>query len=157
MLGYIPNDMTNINLVNGSANILPGIPRVTDPIHAVKMVLSDLGVEWVDVCRNIRKRENLEYRQIIQTLLSRNTMLSLAAIGVLVGYKNHATVINSKRIISQAEYVSMKTGKETELAKKYRMIESKFIILTNNKFRFYTAIQYKHNTNAESAILTGFK
>lgn len=75
-----------------------------------------------------RKREIVEARQIAMTLTKMNTALSLKAIGLRYGGRDHSTVIHAKETISNL----VETDKLFhEKVKKFQQAIENYCILTN--------------------------
>ena len=115
---------------NSDAYKIPGLLSLSDPLVAISVVLSDYNISFAEVCKKTRRRDILKYRQIVHTVLSRHTGLSMTEIGNRVGCKDHATVIHSKRVISASEYVYRKHMVKEELLVLYTEIERKYLKLT---------------------------
>jgi chromosomal replication initiation ATPase DnaA len=99
-----------------------------DPLEIIDDILKKTyNISLNEICVKSRKKEIVRMRQIVQTILRRHTWWSLAEIGVAVGMRNHATVINSIKVIEDSEFVYKKTGKKQEVYSIYKEIESKFI------------------------------
>jgi len=102
--------------------------RYIDPIKVIDDILQKTyNISLREICVKSRKKDIVRMRQIVQTILRRHTWWSLAEIGVAIGMRNHATVINSIKIIENSEFVYKKTGKKQEVYSIYKEIESQFI------------------------------
>lgn len=119
-------------MTNSGVYSLPGIPTHKDPIEAIKQILVEYNTSLQEISQKTRKQDVLIYRQIIQALLSRNTHMTLEKIGFAIGRKDHATVLNSRARIEEAEFIHRKTGKKTDTFKLYTEIETKYKQLTRS-------------------------
>lgn len=117
-------------MINSTAYIVPGIINLTDPISAIRIVLSDYNMSLDEICRKTRKKSVVQYRQVIQTILSRHTKMSLSEIGKIIGGKDHATVLHSKDVINNTEFLFKKRMIKEDLYVLYSDIETKYLELT---------------------------
>lgn len=65
-------------------------------------------------------------RQIVQVTLARFSKLTLYEIGLHTGKRDHATVINSKRNIENAEYQFKTHGVKYDILTEYLVFEHRF-------------------------------
>ena len=79
-----------------------------------------------EICIKTRKREILRMRQIVQTTLARWSKMSLQEIGILTGNRDHATVLNSKNRIENAEYLYKKYHTNSTLLTDYLRFELRY-------------------------------
>jgi len=60
----------------------------------LKIVSEKSNITKENILKKGRKRENADSRFILMKIMKKNTNLSLASIGYLIGKRNHATVIS---------------------------------------------------------------
>lgn len=83
----------------------------------IKVVGNKLEIPSAMIVGKTRKREIVEARHIAMTLIKNNTSLSLKAIGLLFGKRDHSTVINSVRKVKELIEVN-----DRVLVPKYNLI-----------------------------------
>lgn len=99
----------------------PGIlPHALSPDQRVFLAIQTVtGRTKEDYSIKTRKRDILYCRQVAHRLLREKTKMSLSTIGIMVGGKDHATVLNSIRVIQIEKDAYVKTGCKQELYSLY--------------------------------------
>ena len=82
---------------------LDSTPVASDvrPKRILRLVAAAWGVDMVSLCGQRRTRKVAQARQVAMYLLRTYTDLSLAAVGTMLGGRDHTTVIHGVRKISQ--------------------------------------------------------
>jgi len=109
-----------------------------------------------------RKREYVYARQIGMYLMSKHTNFTLSRIGIEFGNKDHATVLHSKRTISDLMDSSKKIKEEIKSLENLILYKIKVITEKKNaddsyyyiNFDDYTSIRFSDD---KGILLTGFK
>jgi chromosomal replication initiator protein len=71
-----------------------------DKIRLINRIAADYyGIIATDIYKKTRKREIVEKRQVVHYLSWKNTNANLELIGNIIGEKDHATVLHSKKTI----------------------------------------------------------
>lgn len=104
--------------------------RRLDIINKVKMiVVEEFGSIEIELAFiKSRKREIVEARQVIQTMLSRNTKWSLQYIGKNTGDKDHATVLHSRKQVANYEDTDLVFRERIEAIQRRINLEIKHIL-----------------------------
>ena len=120
-----------------SAYSIPGINNYRDPISLLKQIVTDFNVTWEFITSDSRKKEVLMFRQPIQTILSRNTNMCLREIGEVTAGRNHCTVLYSKKVIEQSEYLYNRTRRKNKSYLLYEELETKFLEMSGGRFKYW--------------------
>lgn len=126
-----------------NAYIIPGLKQGITPFTVLARILEKHNVDFNEICIKSRKREIIEYRQIVHTILKRHTSLSAHTIGTQVGMKDHCTVLWSIKAITECESLKKKHGIETGLLIKYNTIEREYLKAAGDNFKYYNSLKHK--------------
>lgn len=100
---------------------LPGLPKAKRQIKAewiITIVSEYFNTTKELIINGNRKKPYIYYRQVTQYLLQELTDMHQKQIGDITGGKDHATVINSKKVINQLMDVYPKVAKDIETLKR---------------------------------------
>ena len=122
-----------------TAYTAPGIinaPRpITHPIEAVELILIEhYETNLITICCKCRKRDITYLRQIVQACLAINSKLSLQEVGDLTGNRHYSSIIHSRKIIEDAQYIEKKMGKLSDTLNDYYIFLNRYkqIMIKNN-------------------------
>jgi chromosomal replication initiator protein len=93
-----------IEALMGSYWVQPGLPTSISGSYSrvsriVKAILEVLGVEGSTMLSKSRKRDAVFARQVVAYFLRENTQLTLRDIGLMIGGRDHTTIIHSIQTI----------------------------------------------------------
>jgi chromosomal replication initiation ATPase DnaA len=93
-----------VEALRGSYWVQPGLPTSISGSYGrvcriVKAILEVLGVEESMMLSKSRKRDSVFARQVVAYFLRENTQLTLRDIGLMLGDRDHTTVIHSIQTI----------------------------------------------------------
>ena len=122
-----------------TAYTAPGIinpPRPTiHPIEAVELILIEhYETTLAIICCKCRRRGITYLRQIVQACLAINSKLSLKEVGFLTGNRHYSSVIHSRKLIEDAQYIEKKMGKRSDMLYDYYIFLNMYkqIMIKNN-------------------------
>jgi chromosomal replication initiation ATPase DnaA len=101
--------------------VMPGIPKdnSTLPEKLFKVIQKEFGVTQEQIASKSRKRAIVVYRQLFCYFVMEHRILSLKAVGDLIGNRDHTTVIHSVNTIKDLIDVE-----DPDILKPYNIIKN---------------------------------